>query len=115
MIFIKPVNATGSKLTLGLSNGSAVAGSPVTGTVTLIEPIGTGAVTVQLSSSNSQATVPASVTLPPGVPNEIGVAVAKATFTITSRDMGTSSCTVITATRDTERSRALLRIATISG
>jgi hypothetical protein len=115
MIFVKPVNSSSSKLSLGLSTGTAVGGGSVTGTVTLIEPIGTGKVTVQLSSSSSQATVPASVILPPGVPNEVGIAVAKANFTITTQDMGTYNCAVITATHDTERGRALLKLATISG
>ena len=70
---------------------------------------------MQLASSSPDATVPATVTLPPGELNESGFAVARATVPIRTRDQGTMTCAVITATRDAERSRVLLKIATISG
>jgi hypothetical protein len=114
-LFVKPVNSSSSHLSVRLSSTSAVGGQSITGTVTFVEPIGTGSVTVQLASSSTNATVPASVTLPPGQLNEAGVAVASANFTIRTIDQGVSTCSVITATKDTERSRVLLKIATISG
>jgi hypothetical protein len=114
-LFVKPVNSSSSHLSVRLSSGSAVGGQSVTGTVSFVEPAGTDTVIVQLASSNPQATVPRSVKLPPGRAVEGGIFVASATFTVRTTDQGVSTCSVITATKDAEKSRALLKIATISG
>lgn len=110
-----PANASGSKLSVGLSAASVAGGSPLNGTITLIEPLGTGPLSVQLSSNDPAATVPATVTLPAGVPNEMGIAVAKATFRIQTSIVGFSTCSMITATQGAQTARTLLKIFTISG
>jgi hypothetical protein len=91
-----------------------VGGNTTTATVSLIEAMGTPSQTVQLASIGS-ASVPPTVTLPPGTPNETGIAVAKANFSITTSSVGSTTCAVITATHGTAQGRAVLKILSTSG
>ena len=116
MLMVNPAPVRGNQLSLSLSATTVAGGSPVNATLTLIEKLGTGPLLVRLSSNNQFVTVPPSVTLPAGTPNEIGIAVAKVTFRITTAIVGQTQCAVISALQSsTNRTAALLRIATISG
>lgn len=81
---------------VALTPSSSVGGAPVTGVVTLNQPAPSGGVVVQLTSSNpGVATVPASVSVPAGMPTAsfavTTVAVAQpSTVTITARAGGES-------------------------
>ena len=116
MLLVNPIGDRSSKLSLRLTASVVAGGSSDNATLTLIEPLGTGPLTVNLASSNpAAATVPTSVTLPAGTPNEMGIAVASATFTVHTAIVGATTCAVITATQGTNRARMLLKIVTISG
>ncbi len=78
------------------------AGGNTTGTVTLVGPAGTGGQIVQLTSSSSQVTVPATVTVPQGVSTMIfpvtSVGTSNLTATITAR-VTTSKTTTVSVNR----------------
>lgn len=78
------------------------AGGNTTGTVTLVGPAGTGGQVVQLTSSSSQVTVPASVTVPQGATTMIfpvnSVGTSNLTATITAR-VTTSKTTTVSVNR----------------
>lgn len=115
MLMINPAPARGNQLSLSVPSPVA-GGSPVNAKLALVEKIGTGPLLVRLSSNNAFVTVPPSVTLPAGTPNEIGIAVATATFRITTAIVGQTQCAVITALESsTNRTAALVKIVTISG
>lgn len=116
LLMVNPTSARGNQLSLTLSSTTVAGGSALTGKLTLIEKLGTGPLLVRLHSDNQFVTVPPSVTLPAGTPNEIGIAVASVTFRITTAIVGVTQCAVISALESTtNRTAALLRIATISG
>jgi trimeric autotransporter adhesin len=116
MLMVNPAPHRGDQLSLSLSATTIAGGSAVNGKLTLIEPLGTGPLLVRLHSDNQFVTVPPSVTLPAGTPNEMGIAVASVTFRITTAIVGVSQCAVISATQSsTNQVAALLRIVTISG
>jgi hypothetical protein len=116
LLMVNPAPVRGNQLSLTLSATTVAGGSAVNGKLTLIEKLGTGPLLVRLSSNNQFVTVPPSVTLPAGTPNEIGIAVATVSFRITTAIVGQTQCAVISALQSsTNRTAALLRIATISG
>ena len=116
MLMVNPAPHRGNQLSLSLSATTVAGGSPVNAKLTLIEPLGTGPLLVRLHSDNQFVTVPPSVTLPAGTPNEMGIAVASVTFRITTAIVGLSQCAVISATQSSANQvAALLRIVTISG
>jgi O-glycosyl hydrolase len=75
---------------LSVSPASVVGGNSSTGTVLLTEPAPTGGASVVLTSSNTAATVPASVTIPAGG--------TSATFIITTKSVPSSTAVTLSAT-----------------
>jgi trimeric autotransporter adhesin len=112
VLFVQPPAPTGS-LRLSASSNSIVGGSSTQGQLSWSATMPAQGVTVQLTSSNPAATVPASVTILPGNVIEGGVYVIR--FPITTTVVAPSTCSVITATSGTSRASMLLKIATISG
>ena len=112
MLFVHPPAATGL-LRITVPTNGAVGGSSVTGQLTWMAVPPAGGVVVQLSSTSPKATVPATVTIPPGAVNEVGVAAVP--FTITTSVVAPTTCAVITGTSGSAQARALLKILTISG
>jgi len=82
--------ATATLLSVSLSNQSIAGGLAVTGTVTLSAAAPTGGAVVSLSSNNTLATVPPSVTVDAGTTSQ--------TFNIDTVAAATSSTATITAT-----------------
>jgi hypothetical protein len=111
-VFVTPAAATGVLRVSVPANGT-VGGSTVNGSLTwMAAPTGSGIV-VNLTSSSPNATVPATVTIPPSAVNEVGIAVVQ--FPIQTSVVAPSTCAVITGTSGANSARALLKIATISG
>jgi hypothetical protein len=111
-VFVTPPAATGL-LRVSVPGNGAVGGQTVTGSLMwMAAPTGPGIV-VNLSSNSPNATVPASVTIPPSAVNETGVAVVQ--FQIQTSVVAPTTCAVITGTSGGNTARALLKIATISG
>jgi hypothetical protein len=108
-LFVQPNDPSGP-ITLTLSGNTVVAGGqPLPGFVTVFQTGSQGAV-VQLSSSNPQVTVPASVTL-----HETEGGPFQASLSVTAAVNAAPTCAIITATFQGSRSRALVKVAIISG
>jgi|GEM_PF-2612195 len=75
---------------LSISPNPAKSGSPATGTVTLAATAPVGGILVNLSSTNANATVPASITIPAGQ--------SSGTFPVTTTAVTTTQTAQITAT-----------------
>ena len=85
-----------------LSSASVIGGSSVTGTVKLAEAAPTGGLVVNLTSSSTLATVPATVT--------VAAAATSATFTVTTAPSATAGTATITAASGNGSSTASLSI-----
>jgi len=108
-LFVQPTDPPGP-ITLTLSGITVVAGGqPLPGFVTVFQSGSQGAV-VQLSSSNPQVTVPASVTL-----HETEGGPFQASLSVSAAVNAAPTCAIITATFRGSRSRALVKVAIISG
>ena len=88
---------------LTLSSSSVIGGTSVTGTVMLAEAAPTGGLVVNLSSSSTLATVPATVTVAAGA--------TSATFTVTTVASATAGTATITAASGNGSSTASLSIS----
>jgi hypothetical protein len=111
-VFVTPPTATGL-LRVSVPGSGAVGGTTVNGSLLwMAAPTGSGIV-VNLSSNSPNATVPATVTIPPSAVNETGVAVVQ--FPIQTSVVAPTTCAVITGTSGSSTARALLKIVTISG
>lgn len=109
-LFVQPTDPPGP-IVLTLSGNTVVAGGQsLSGLVTAFLQPGAPAAVVQLTSSNPQVTVPASVTLhgTEGGPLQAG-------FTLSAAVSAAPTCAIITATFQGSRSRALVKVAIISG
>jgi hypothetical protein len=98
------LTVTGQRVALSsvsLSTTSVVGGNPVTGTVTLSDAAPTGGAVVSLSAGDA-VTVPPSVTVPAGSAN--------ATFTISTRAVGGTISSTITATYSGASASAVLSV-----
>jgi len=89
-------------VSLSLSPSSVLGGGASTGTVTLSGPAATGGTVVNLTSSNSAATVPGSVTISAG--QKVG------TFSISTVGVNNSTAALITATLNSQPQSATLTI-----
>jgi uncharacterized protein (TIGR03437 family) len=105
MFTVQQAAATVTLQSLTLSSTTVIGGAPVTGTVTLSGPAQSGGVQVALSSSNSIAQVPASVTVPSGQAN--------ATFTIATTSGNATQTVIITATLSNTSKTAALSVTSI--
>lgn len=76
---------------LALSQSTVVGGTPLTGTVTLSAPAGSGGATVQLQSNNPAAQVPPSVQVPAG---QTSASFAVTTSVVTAQTGGSISATL---------------------
>jgi trimeric autotransporter adhesin len=113
LLFVKPAPSPQSTVSVEVPPNGLPGGASGTGTVGVLGTAA-GSVTVQLSSSNPSATVPASVTVQVNA-TEGGVFVGSATFPITTTVVSPTTCSVITARVGTAQRRALLKLFTISG
>jgi hypothetical protein len=93
------IPATGVLTSVAVSPTSVFGGSLSTGTVTLNGPAPAGGVVVTLSSNDSAASVPSSVTVPQGG--------TSATFTITTSGVATTHTATITAVYGYSRTASL--------
>jgi uncharacterized protein (TIGR03437 family) len=89
---------------LSLSAAQTTSGSSVQGTVFLSNPAGSAGVTVTLSSNSATASVPSSVTIPPGATSasfmiSTGTVSSNQTATITATYNGRSAQAVVTVTQ----------------
>ncbi len=94
-------DAAGPRL-VSLSPSTVSGGATLTGTVSLASAAGAGGEVVNLSSSNSKANVPATVTVPQGK--------STAKFTITTDELTVRTTATITATADGVSKSATLTI-----
>jgi hypothetical protein len=110
LLLVQPTDPPGP-IALTLSGNTVVAGGQsLSGLVTAFLPPGATAAVVQLTSSNPQVTVPASVTLAATEGN-----IFQASFNLSAAVNATPTCAIITATFQGSRSRALVKVVLISG
>jgi len=70
---------------------------------------------VHMTSSSPDVTVPSTIKMPSGVPNEAGVYVASDSFPIHTHAVNAPTCAVITATGANSTRYALVTLLTPSG